>query len=117
MSLPGLELAITDACSGIGQLDAFLLVAFIAVRIMHKNIFWQVLHFAFIIPSIIVGNCLRIVLTVLMYRIYGDPVLVGSWHVSLGYVQIVLALLIFLGIGRIFHLEEKKSEGETPCSK
>ena len=52
-----------------------------------------------------------------MYRIYGDPVLVGSWHVSLGYVQIVLALLIFLGIGRIFRLGEKKSEGETPCSK
>jgi exosortase/archaeosortase family protein len=64
LSLPGVEIAITDACSGINQLDAFLLIAFIAIQLLHKKILWKILHFAFIIPAIIIGNSLRIVLTV-----------------------------------------------------
>jgi exosortase/archaeosortase family protein len=106
LNLPGLDIAITDACSGINQLDAFILIAFIAVQILHKKTWWKVLHFAFIVPSIIVGNSLRIVLTILLYRMYGEQVLLGSWHIALGYVQIIFALVIFLGIGRIFAVSD-----------
>ena len=66
LELPGLDISITDACSGINQLDAFILIAFIIVHIMHKKNVWKLLHFAFIIPSIIIGNGLRITLTVLL---------------------------------------------------
>ena len=108
LELPGLDIAITDACSGINQLDAFILIAFIAVRFLHKKSGWKILHFAFIIPAIIVGNSLRIVLTVLLYRFLGEVVLQNSWHIALGYGQIIMALLIFLGIGRILSVEEEK---------
>ena len=110
MALPGLNIAITDACSGINQLDAFLLIAFVAVQMMHKKLLWKSLHFAFIIPSIIIGNSLRIVLTVLFYRLWGEVVLQNTWHIALGYVQIVFALLIFLAIGRLFRFDEKTAE-------
>ncbi len=102
LSLPDLNIAITDACSGINQLDAFILIAFAAVQIMHKKTVWKILHFAFIIPSVIIGNSLRIVLTVLLYRSCGEVVLQNTWHISLGYVQIVLAMLIFIAVGKIF---------------
>lgn len=106
LTMPGLNIAITDACSGINQLDAFILIAFIAVQILHRKNGWKILHFAFIIPAIIAGNSLRIVITVLLYRLLGERVLQNGWHVSLGYGQILMALLIFLAVGRLFRLEE-----------
>ena len=113
LSLPGVNIAITDACSGINQLDAFILIAFIAVQMLHKKTVWKFLHFAFIIPAIIIGNSLRIVLTVMLFRILGDCVLQGTWHVALGYVQIVFALVIFLIFGKIFSVpDNSRGEGE-----
>ena len=37
LHLVGLDVAITDACSGINQLDAFLLIGFIVVKTMQKK--------------------------------------------------------------------------------
>ena len=78
LNLPGVNIAITDACSGISQLDAFILIAFIAVQLLHKKTLWKCLHLAFIVPAIIIGNSLRIVLTVALFRVWGETVLVGS---------------------------------------
>ena len=113
LNLPDLNIAITDACSGINQLDAFILIAFIAVEILHKKTVWKLLHFAFMIPSIIAGNTLRIVITVLLYKVLGECVLENLWHTLLGYTQIFFALAIFLLIGRIFREnppEQKEDE-------
>ena len=115
LNLPDLDIAITDACSGINQLDAFILIAFIAVQMMHKKSGWRILHFAFIIPAIILGNTLRIVLTILLYKSLGMAVLQDTWHIGLGYVQIVFALLIFLLIGRIFRIDDEEQSEETSC--
>ena len=113
LTLPGLNIAITDACSGINQLDAFILIAFIVVEILHRKLFLQCLHFAFIIPSIIIGNSLRIVLTVLLYRQLGEVVLQNTWHIALGYVQIILALLLFVGVGKLLAVPDgKNAEGK-----
>ena len=112
LALPGLDIAITDACSGINQLDAFILIAFIVVEILHGKLFLQCLHFAFIIPSIIIGNSLRIVLTVLLYRQLGEVVLQNTWHIALGYVQIILALLLFVGVGKLLAVPDGKNAEE-----
>jgi len=110
LELPGLDIAITDACSGINQLDAFMLIAFAAVQMFHKKTYWKILHFAFIIPSVIVGNSLRIVLTILLYKLWGESVLQNTWHVCLGYVQIIFALAIFLAVGMIFAAADGKNK-------
>ena len=108
LTLPGLNIAITDACSGINQMDAFILIAFIAVQMLHKNTGWKILHFAFIMPALIIGNSLRIVITVLLYKVLGKTVLENTWHVTLGYSQIIFALLIFLAIGFLFNSIQPK---------
>ena len=114
LNLPDLNIAITDACSGINQLDAFILIAFVVVEMLHKKTLWKLLHFAFIIPSIIAGNSLRIVVTVLLYKVFGDCVLENLWHILLGYAQIFFALVMFLLIGKIFRENppEQKEEAQ-----
>ena len=113
LHLPNLNIAITDACSGINQLDAFLLIAYIAVKMMHKKELWQILHYAFIIPSIIIANSLRIILTVLLFKICGEVILGKFWHITLGYVQIFIALLLFLAVGRLFYCSPEKTQEKT----
>ena len=77
----------------------------------HKKTYWKILHFAFIIPSIIVGNSLRIVLTILLYKLWGETVLQNTWHMALGYVQIIFALAIFLAVGWLFAATDGKKKG------
>ena len=108
LTLPNLNIAITDACSGINQMDAFILIAFIAVQMLHKNTGWKILHFAFIMPALIIGNSLRIVITVLLYKVLGETVLENSWHIGLGYSQIIFAFIIFLAIGFLFSSAQPK---------
>lgn len=111
--LPNLDIAITDACSGINQLDAFILIAYVMVILMHRKSIWKLLHFAFIIPSIIIGNTIRIVITILLFNLLGDAVLDNLPHVILGYVQIVIALIIFIAVGKLFsETATEKTEGE-----
>ena len=109
LTLPGVDIAITDACSGINQLDAFILIAFVAVQLLHKKSLWKYLHFAFIVPMIIIGNSMRIVLTVLLYRVFGEVVFENTWHTVLGYSQIIFALLLFFAVGWIFCRAEQKT--------
>ena len=115
LHLPDADIAITDACSGINQLDAFILIAFIVVQMLHKKVWWKILHFAFIIPSIIIGNSLRIVLTVGAFRLWGETVLTGNCHVALGYVQLILAFVIFIVFGKIFAVSGNKQMEEQKC--
>ncbi len=110
LHLSGLHIAITDACSGINQLDAFLLLSCIAVEYMHRKTGIKLLHFAFIIPAMVAGNTIRIILTIGLFRIFGETVLDGTWHIALGYVQIILAMLIFLAVGMLFREKQEETE-------
>ena len=61
-------------------------------------------------PSIIFGNTLRIVITVLLYRLFGEAVFENTWHTLLGYTQIIFAILLFLAAGILFSAAEKQNQ-------
>lgn len=113
IQLPDLNMAITDACSGINQLDAFILIAYLLVRNLYQKNRWQYFHFAFIIPAIIAGNTFRIVLTVVLFRVWGKMILMDFWHTVLGYVQILAALILFWFVGVVFkYISEENPQEE-----
>ena len=97
--IEGLNIAITDACSGIQQFEAMILVGFWLVMIWKRPFILRCIHYAFLIPSIILANAIRIVLTVILYKTIGEVVLNNTWHEGLGYVQVVLAVALFFLIG------------------
>jgi hypothetical protein len=43
-----------------------------------------------------------------LYHLWGEKVLQWSWHIALGYVQIIFAFAIFLVIGKIFSESDRK---------
>lgn len=109
--IEGLDIAITDACSGIQQFEAMILVAFWLVMIWKRPFIWRCVHYAFLIPSIIIANAIRIVLTIVLYKAGLESVLNNTWHEGLGYAQVVLTVALFFLVGCLL-----PEDGETISS-
>ena len=109
--IEGLDIAITDACSGIQQFEAMILVAFWLVMIWKRPFIWRCVHYAFLIPSIIIANAVRIVLTIVLYKAGLESVLNNTWHEGLGYAQVVLTVALFFLVGCLL-----PEDGETISS-
>lgn len=97
--IKGLNIAITDACSGIQQFEAMILVAFFLVLAWRRPFFWRCLHYAFLIPSIIMANAIRIILTIILYKAGFEAVLNNTWHAGFGYAQVVITVALFFLVG------------------
>ena len=99
--IEGLDIAITDACSGIQQFEAMILVAFWLVMIWKRPFVWRCIHYAFLVPSIILANAARIILTIVLYKAGVESVLNNTWHEGLGYAQVVLTVALFFLVGTL----------------
>ena len=117
--IEGLDIAITDACSGIQQFEAMILVAFLLVMAWRRPFFWRCLHYAFLIPSIILANAIRIILTIVLYKAGFEAVLNNTWHAGLGYAQVAITVALFFLVGCLLPETEtaassaKKAEAES----
>lgn len=98
----GAEIAITDACSGIRQLEALLLLGYLIVRRQHTRTGWAVLHYFFMLPAIIAANSVRIAATVLLFHWIGAAAFDDFRHTLLGYLLVIVALLLFWWFGALF---------------
>ena len=100
----GTGIVVTDACSGIEQLFALVLVGGAFAWLMQKSIGFRILHWACILPSLVLANALRLVATVLLYNRFGEVILGDAWHHGLGYAQSVLTLVLLWGFGKLLAL-------------
>lgn len=123
IKLPEVDLAITQACSGIQQFEAMLLLGYLVVLYNKTGLFWGTLHYAFIIPAVILANAIRLIVVILLFKWLGNRVLYGYWHEGLGYMQVILTLIIFWYIGKLLiylkkhHDEEKRAATSKEASK
>ena len=116
--IEGLDIAITDACSGIQQLEAMILVAFWLVMVWRRPFIWRCVHYAFLVPSIILANAVRIVLTIVLYKTGLESVLNNTWHEGLGYGQVVLAVALFFLVGCLLpETEPEEKNGKSKSGK
>ena len=106
----GKGIAVTDACSGIEQLFALILIGGVFAWMMQRRLGLRLMHWACILPSVVIANTLRLVVTVLLYGRFGDMILGDTWHHALGYAQSVLALAILWLFGKMLELVGRPSE-------
>ena len=113
--IEGLDIPITDACSGIQQFEVMILVAFWLVTAWRRPFVWRCIHYAFLIPSIILANAVRIILSIVLYRAgFKDAILNDSWHEGLGYAQVVLAVGLFFLAGCLLPESEQPAPSGKP---
>ena len=102
ITLPSTQIVITDACSGIQQLEALLLVSYIIIKMQSKSTIWNICQYLFLLPIIIISNSCRIIVTILLYGVIGERVLDNSWHMGLGYCLVLLSSLLIWYSGLLF---------------
>lgn len=87
-------IAVTDACGGIDQLFALIIVGFAFARIMQSSWPWQLFHWATILPSLVLANTVRLLLTVMLLDKFGPVVLENACHRALGWAQTVFSVFL-----------------------
>ncbi len=103
ITLPGAtQIVITDACSGIQQLEALLLIGYLIIHLQPKPLVWSICHYLFLLPIIILSNSVRIIVTILLYRAIGPVVLNNTWHATLGYCLVFACSILFWYSGLLF---------------
>ena len=112
LKLDNVDLSITDACSGIQQFEALLLLGYILAKRQQKLLVWRIVHYSFCIPSVILANTIRLVLVVILYRWpVGEAVMYSGWHEGLGYFQVLLAVMIMWAAGALLSYASKPLRG------
>ena len=106
ITMPGAaQIVITDACSGIEQLEAMLLIGYIIIHMQTKPFIWSLCHYLFLLPIIIVSNSIRIIVTILLFKAIGPVVLENTWHATLGYCLVLACSLLMWYAGLLFPAE------------
>ena len=96
----GLEIAVTDACGGIEQLFGLVLVGGLFAFIMQRRLVFRLMHWATILPCVVLANALRLIATVLLVRAFGEVILNDAWHLGMGWAQTVLAVVLLWLFGK-----------------
>ena len=113
LKLENVDLSITDACSGIQQFEALLLLGYILAKRQQQLLVWRIVHYSFCIPSVILANIIRLVLVVILYRWpVGEAVLYSGWHEGLGYFQVLLAVSLMWVAGTLLIYASKPLSGK-----
>ena len=96
----GIEIAVTDACGGIEQLFGLVLVGGLFAFLMQSKPLFRLMHWATILPCVVLANAIRLIVTVLLARTVGEVILGNTWHVALGWAQTILAVALLWLFGK-----------------
>lgn len=96
----GIEIAVTDACGGIEQLFGLVVVGGLFAFMMQRGIGMRLMHWATILPCVVIANAVRLIVTVLLVRAAGEVILGNAWHLALGWAQTVLAVALLWLFGK-----------------
>jgi len=112
----GREIAVTDACSGIEQLGGLVIVGIVFAVMMQKRFSLRLLQWFSILPCVIVANTIRLIVTILLFRSYGEVILGDTWHISLGWAQTILAVTLLWLFGKLLQKLSNSPSDASPDS-
>ncbi len=103
----GTNIAITDACSGVDQLGVLLLLGFWLVHRLNTGIGWKAAYFMLLLPIVVAANALRLIVTVVLYKLAGNVAFEPEVHISLGYMFVILSVVMLYFAGKLFPERDK----------
>ena len=102
-------LSVTEACSGIALLSLFFLIEYILVH-PEKTATWKKWAWSsLLLLWVILGNALRLLLTFLLYLVWGDKVFAPRPHFLLGCFFVVITSLMIWFSSFLFKLDRPPS--------
>lgn len=99
--LPGAELFVADACSGLTSIVTLLPLAAIVAYFLSHGVWRRVVVMASVVPLAVCANILRVVGTVSAVSIWGVDAAQGVLHESFGLWTYLIGTLALLGVARV----------------
>ncbi len=106
MILDGQIISITDACSGISLLGLLFFLEYYIVRSIDSSPWKKCCWASLVVLWIIIGNALRLLVTMLLYRSVGQRVFERDFHLGLGCFFVVVTSLLIWFSSFIFSLDK-----------
>jgi exosortase len=99
--LPGHELFVADACSGLNSVVTLLPLAVIVAHFASRGVWRRLLIVASTVPLAVFGNAVRVIATVVLVHSYGGSFAEGWLHETFGLVTAGAGTLALLGIAKV----------------
>jgi len=109
-----LRVSVTSACSGLTLLQNLIWVAWWTVLLRHRGFAARFAHMLLVLPAVVAANTVRVLALALMAGIYGEHTLSGPAHGVIGWLAVVLAALLYLGMEHLF--PATAARGSAPAS-
>lgn len=107
----GVSIAVTDACGGIEQLAGLVIIGGIFAFMMQRRAVLRAMHWATILPCVVIANAIRLIVTILLVRTIGEVALGSTWHISLGWAQTILVVALLWLFGKAIHTASTPTDG------
>lgn len=98
--VPGHELFVADACSGLTSIITMLPLAGIIAYFLGRTPWRSALIFVSVVPLAILANVIRVVVTVGLVGQWGIEAAQGALHESFGLATYLLGTLALIGVAR-----------------
>ena len=96
--------AVTEACSGLRMLTAFIFVAAVLVFLIKRPLWQRITLLASSVPIAVLSNAIRIITTAIFVHYAHNPVLGSTFHDMAGLAMMPLGLLMSLGLLQLLAL-------------
>ena len=116
LSLPGGDLGVVEACSGVRSVTALTAIAAFVAYHQGLGLGRGLLLLGLSIPLIAAVNAVRVILSGLIQEYMGVEYIRGYWHDALGIAMIVLGLFVVLGLTRVIRPNPTSQRAPDPSA-
>jgi exosortase len=113
LALPGGDLGVVEACSGIRSVTALVAIACFIAHVRGFGLTRGILTVVLAIPVIILVNAIRVIITGLLQEYVGRDVIEGWRHELLGFVMVLVGLALVVGITWLLTLHQSGQSGQN----
>ncbi len=99
--VPGHELFVANACSGLTSIVTLLPLGVVVAYLLSHGVWRRLVLIGSVVPIAIVGNMIRVVLTVVLVSSRGIEYAEGMLHESFGVVTFVSGTIVMVALARL----------------
>ncbi len=108
LSLPGGDLGVAEACSGVRSVTALTAIAAFVAWYSGFAFLRGLVLIVLSVPVIAAVNAVRVIVSGLLQEHAGPEFVRGHWHESLGIGMVLLGLGCILGLARLLHANPER---------
>lgn len=111
--VPGYQMEVGQACSGLRQLTAFLALSVAAAHLSDRGRWYKWSLVLLSVPTAVGANCIRVTGTGFIMMLFGEKWAKGVWHTLQGLAVFILGVGLFMIFSWVLMRVDDRLHGKT----